>query len=482
MTDGSTNKRALIIGSSLAALFTARVLSDHYDHITLIERDTLPQTPDHRAGVPQSQHAHGLLARGQQIIESHFPGIMSEMSEHGAAVGDVDDLCIVTPEGKLASTPAGEDGIFVSRYFLEWSIRERLKASHRVEIVDETQATRLLASNDGTSIVGVETRTRGGETQIQQHFADLVVDATGRHSKTPRWLTELGYEAPPEETINSGVGYFSRFYKRPDHFPADWQGVIINARPPHTPYCGLILPIEGDRWHVTLGNFAGQYPDTDWATSDEGFMAIAQELADPSLYEALRIAEPITSVRAYRTPVNHFRHYENLEQMPKNFLVVGDAICAFNPIYGQGMSTSAMGSLVLAEALNDRRPGWERAFQQNLAKTVATPWFIATSEDMRWSNVQLEGAVRNQWVGRIMRGYVSRLLRAARHDEQLALAYTRLLNLLEKPSYLMRPSMMARVAVYMLQEKLGLRHDDHELALSPMMIASLRARTATPVR
>ncbi|MEM6529937.1 MAG: FAD-dependent monooxygenase, partial [Chloroflexota bacterium] len=466
---------AIIIGGSLAGLFAARVLADHYDEVVIIDRDEMPEIPRHRSGVPQSQHAHGLLARGQQIIEGHFPGIMASLVEQGAIQGDVDTVCIVTPAGKLASKPTGEEGVFVSRYLLEWTVRERLKQIPGVTLIEQTAVTRLLTNTDQSQVIGVETRPRKGKRPTEMRLADLVVDASGRRSRTPQWLVDLGYEAAPEEQINSGVGYLSRFYERPANFPADWEGLIVNARPPHNPRAGLILSIENDQWHVTLGNFAGHYPDTAQVTTDEGFLEYAATLSDPSLYEAIRVARPLTPVRAYRTPTNYLRHYEQLTRLPGHFIITGDAVCAFNPIYGQGMTTSAMDSVVLAEALRDHGPGWERRFQHQLAKTVSTPWFIATSEDLRWAGVRLTGTSIPPGT-RLLRQYINALLRAARHDEVVAEAYTRLLNLLEQPSSLLRPSIVARVAAYNLRPRRTRADQGDAWALSPSMITMLRDR------
>lgn len=454
MVSRNEPSHAVVIGSSLGGMFAARVLSEHYDRVTVIERDALPEAPEHRACVPQSHHAHALLAAGQRVIERHFPGIMADLVEGGASRGGMERLMVVSPFGKLHPASIGEDGVLVSRYRLEWTVRRRLFADPRVRLLAETEATGPLATADRSRIVGVELRRRGGSNEVTQLTADLVVDASGRASKVPEWLRALGYEAPPEESINSGIGYASRFFARPPGFSADWDGLIINARPPDNPRAGLILPVEGDRWHVTVGNFAGHYPDSADVTSDAGFLAYAAMLPDPTLRDALRAAVPLTPVKLYRTPTNRLRRYEDLARAPAGLIVTGDAVCAFNPIYGQGMSASALASLTLAETLPARRPGWEREFQRKLAQTVAGAWFIATSEDLRWSGVQLTGAARRPGAA-LLRRYVDELLQAARTDPQVSRAYMRMLNLLDPPAALLRPGVVARVAGATLRRALG---------------------------
>ena len=141
-------------------------------------------------------------------------------------------------------------------------------------------------------------------------YADLVVDASGRHSKALQWLTDLGYEAPRVETINSNLRYASRFYLKPERFPAKWQNLIINGRPPND-RGGVMLSVDNGRWHVTLGGMGGKAPPID----EEGFLRWAQELADPSIYEAMRIAQPLTPIRGYGTPENHLRHFEMMRAL-----------------------------------------------------------------------------------------------------------------------------------------------------------------------
>ncbi len=474
MRIGIDSDHAIVIGGSLAGMFAAHALRNHFAQVTVVERDDLPEDAGHRAGVPQSHHAHGLLARGQQIIEAQFPGIMAELQRDGALETRLERLVIVTPAGKMTPTQDAESGTFVSRYLLEWKIRQRLMSDTRIRFIFRAEAVGLHTDASRTRVTGVALRYRKGQTGDTTLYGNLVVDATGRRSDAPRWLSALGYDPPPEETVNSGVGYLSRFYRRPNNFPADWDGIIINARPPHNPRAGLILPIEGDRWHVTLGNYAGHYPKAEAAT-DAGFLEFAQQLADPSLYEAIRVAEPLTPVKMFRTPTNRFRHFEQLRRTPEGFIAVGDSVCAFNPIYGQGMTTSALGSLVLAEVLSDRSPGFERRFQRALARAVDAPWFIATSEDLRWPGVMLQGASPRLGTP-LLRRYVTLLLEAACADPVVSRAYMRMLNMLDLPVALLRPAVAVRVFGHALGRRLGLISASDEWALSPAMIAFLRTQ------
>lgn len=468
------HSHALVIGGSMGGLLAARVLSEHFARVTVLDRDAFPNAPEHRSGVPQSRHAHGILVRGQQIIAELFPGIMPEL--HAAGATTQGPLAVVSPAGKLPLYEMDVDGAWVSRTLLEHHVRERLKAVHNVRIVSQVEATELVATPDKRRVVGVNVRYRDPQREPEQRRADLVVDLSGRTSKAPEWLAALGYDAPPEESINSGLGYASRFYRKPEGFPAEWAGLLINGRPPHNPRAGLILPVEHDQWHVTVGGFAGHYPPTDEA----GFLAWAEALPDPSLYEAIRVAEPLTPIRGYRTPTNRLRRFERLSRRPAGFVVMGDAVCAFNPIYGQGITTRALEALALRGVLQ-RTPDvtserFARRVQRAVAEVVAAPWTIATGEDLRWPGVTLNGAEAG-FGTRFIHRYSDVFLKQALHDDALSTTYQRMINMLEPPATLMNPGSVVRVLAGTLRRKAA----SPDFALSAEAVRELRARRTWPL-
>lgn len=476
-------EHAVVIGGSMGGLFAARILSDHFDRVTIVDRDAFPEEPDHRKGVPQSHHAHAVLARGQEVIEQLFPGYVAEVNQAGAKAGG--KLSLVAPFGKLAEAEQGEgnselgEGTFLSRFLLEWTIRRRVAALKGVRFISSTEVMSLVSTPDGSRVTGVNIRRRDKDKDLADITpevleADLIVDASGRRSKAPQWLEELGYDAPPEETINSGLGYASRFYEKPDNFPDEWDGIIINSRPPHNPRAGLILPIEDGKWHVTVGGYAGNYPPLD----EEGFLQWAKDLPDPSIYESIRVAKPITPIRGYRTPTNRLRHFEKIDRRPEQFIATGDSVCAFNPIYGQGMTTSALDSLVLKESLRQqkRRPekGFEGRFQEAIADTVAGPWSVATGEDLRWEGVKIDGAPSGMGT-KLQQSYTNLVLKRAVEDSVLSKAYQDVVQMMDRPTSLFKPALALRVLREALTSK-----DRTELAnapaLSPRALADLRSR------
>jgi 2-polyprenyl-6-methoxyphenol hydroxylase-like FAD-dependent oxidoreductase len=487
--DGGEGRRggrhAVVVGGSMAGLLAARVLADRFERVTVVDRDRFPEAPNHRKGVPQSRHAHGILERGQRIIGRLFPGIADELFAAGALAGGEGALAIVSPAGKLplgevGGEEGGGKGFFASRFLLEWHVRRRLAAYEGVGFVTDREVTGLVASEDNGRVVGVRIRRRDGDEDPELLGADLVVDASGRNSKAPRWLVELGYEAPPEETINSGIGYASRFYNKPADWPADWEGIIVNGRVPDNPRAGLILPIEDDKWHVTVGGFADNHPPTD----EQGFLEWAKSLPDPSIYEAIRVAEPNTTIRGYRTPQNRLRRFERLDRWPEGFIVTGDAVCAFNPIYGQGITVSAMDAELLEESLRHKggaEPGFAGRFQRELAKVVAAPWLVASSEDLRWG-VESQG-VRTTLKTRFIHRYMDLVLRRAHKDAGVARTYMGVIGMVAPPSSLFGPKVMVRVLWEALRPKgayLGklVPSSEEEFALSSEAIGKLRVRPA----
>ncbi|MGH3770941.1 MAG: FAD-dependent oxidoreductase [Pseudonocardiaceae bacterium] len=472
----SSGRHAVVIGSGLAGLLAARVLVDHFDQVTILDRDRFPDKPEHRKGTPQSFHAHGLPLRGREIIDELFPGIEADLGAAGASTGrDSVPFQVVSPFGPLPSRPQPGEFIMYSRFLLEWAIRARLTQYSQLRLLPEAEAVGLDTSLAGTGaangrVTGVQVRYRKGAGEGVL-AADLVVDASGRGSKAPQWLATLGYGEVEEEVITSGIGYASRFYAKPDQFPTDWTGLVINGRVPRNPRAGLILTIENGQWHVTLGGYANAAPPTDEA----GFMQWARDLPDPTIYEAIRVARPLTPIRGYRTPTNRLRHFERVARWPAGFVVTGDAVCAFNPLYGQGITVSAMDALVLRQCLQGHsggaRAGFEQAFQRRLAKNVATPWFVASTEDLRWPGVQLQGAPPRRGTA-LVRRYLDLVLRAAVRDAYLTEKYLSLIMMTAHPRVLFAPGVLARVARVVISGKAGI--PTQPFALSSQALAMLR--------
>lgn len=450
---GENGKHAVVLGGSLAGLLAARALARHFDRVTVIERDAYPSNTAVRKGVPQAGHVHALMRRGQQAIEELFPGILEELLADGAHLVDVaGEVAWLTPAGWGTRFPSDLKLVGFTRPLLDLHVRRRLAYDPRVCILEETETLRLLPGAEN-GVRGVLCRTRRTGRSEEELRADLFVDATGRGSRAPRWLEELGYRAPEETVVNGFLGYASRLYRVPAGVASDWKGAYVQLAPPERTRGGIMLPVEGGRWLVTLLGGGRDYPPTD----DEGFLEFARGLASPVIYDAIKEAEPLTPVRSHRATENRRRHYERLHRQPDNFLVMGDAACAFNPVYGQGMTAAALGALALDESLCEQRRrhasgetgGLARRFQRRLAKANAAPWLLATGEDFRYRGV--EGGAPGV-VTRLMHRYMDAVVRLATRDEVVRRVLLENVHMLKTPPSLFHP----RVSLRVLAQTLGL--------------------------
>jgi 2-polyprenyl-6-methoxyphenol hydroxylase-like FAD-dependent oxidoreductase len=435
---------AVVIGASMAGLLAARVLAGHVDRVTVVERDRLPDGAGHRKGVPQGRHLHVLLPAGLAVLDRLFPGFGRELQAAGAVPFEAPrELAMLTSAGWLDRRGTAGVALSASRPLVEDLVRRRLLELPGVAVLDGHEATALAPTAGGRSVRGVALRRVDGGIPSTVD-ADLVVDASGRGSRTPVWLAELGFPAPRTTQIDSHVAYASRIYRIPDGFAADWKAVMLMARPPENPRTGYLFPIEGGRWIVSLTGAAGQHPPTD----EEGFAAFARSLPSPIVAEAVAEAEPVTDIRGHRGTANRRWHVEWLPRWPERLVVLGDAVCAFNPIYGQGMSAAAWAAETLDDSLRRwrrTRPGWDldgfsRQFQQRLARRVADPWTISSGEDLRYPTTTGSSpgpALRAQ------HRYLDRVVEAATTDPAVAVAWIRVLGMLDRPTALFRPRIVA---------------------------------------
>jgi 2-polyprenyl-6-methoxyphenol hydroxylase-like FAD-dependent oxidoreductase len=285
----------------------------------------------------------------------------------------------------------------------------------------------------------VGARVQSAEAEARTLPAELVIDATGRGSRTPELLARLGFGKPRISEVGVDVGYATRLFRRTRYVPG-WKAMLVTPTPPATRRIGVLFPVEGQRWIVTLGGWFGEHPPTDEA----GFMEFAKGLPSRDLHEFVRGLEPLSAIKAYRFPSSLRRHYEELT-LPDGFNVVGDAAASFNPIYGQGMTVAALEGLGLRDCLQKHRAGsivgLSRAVQRMVARTIDIPWMVAVGEDLRYP----EAIGSRPLPQRVINAYLARVHRASAHDADVALAFQRVMHMLEAPPSLLRPRTVWRV-------------------------------------
>ncbi len=440
---------AIIIGGSLAGLLASRVLAKHFDRVTIVEQDFLPEKPAPRPGIPQSRHPHILLTRGKIILEEFFPGLENELIAAGAPSLEPRSIGWFSPAGWAPHfSPDVNDLMMFSRDLLDWHIRHRLAENTNVHFLEGGKVTGLLANASRAEVAGVSVRFRDRHKQANIHtenlYADLVVDAGGKVSKTPQWLKSLGYEPPQETTINAFVGYASRIYEGSGKLSGT-APLFVSTAPPFGTRGGGIFSIEGNRWLAILLGGDRDYPPADEA----GFLEFARTLPTPRMYDAIKDAEAITPVYSYRGTENRLRHYERLARYPENLIIIGHAVSAFNPIYGQGMTVAALDAQVLDKCLQKQRErypegdltGLARQVQQKLAKLHTTPWTFAISQDSRYPGSQ--GAKLNL-ATRLTIDYMDLVLKVMVSDAKVCQAFLQVMHMNELPTVLFHPSIAVK--------------------------------------
>lgn len=427
---------AIVIGASIAGLVAARALAGHFGQVTVLERDTLPEQALPRRGVPQGQHAHGLLAAGLHSLEALFPGFTQDMVQAGAHLGDAAENMLWHQFGAArARSHSGISVLATSRPLLETVVYKRVKALPNVRFETNCAVQNLLLSADGGRVNGV--LVRGGDDVVLPRAADLVVDASGRGSQAPLWLNRLGYPTPRQTEIEINVGYTTRTYRTPPGLMGQDIIKVIVPTAPKQKRAGVLIAAEGERLILTVVGSLGNHAPTE----EERFLEAVRTLPAPDIYEVIRHAEPLTAAVQYRFPHNQRRHYEHLKYFPIGFLVMGDALCSFNPVYGQGMTVAALEAVALQEELKAGLDSLGGRFFRRAARIIDTPWTIAVGEDLRYPQVQ---APRPPSV-RLTNWYVAQVLRASHRDPLVCNAFHRVANLLQPPSSLFKPEVVLRV-------------------------------------
>jgi 2-polyprenyl-6-methoxyphenol hydroxylase-like FAD-dependent oxidoreductase len=420
----------------MAGLLAARVLTDAYGRVTVVERDILPSDFDNRRGVPQGRHLHTLHAHGRELLDELFPGFTADAVQAGAVTADTLGSCRIHVSGQhLCQADIGLPLLGASRPFLEGHVRQRVKALPSVRFLENSDAVGLVIDDD-RRVTGVRVAHREEGSTEQKVSADLVIDATGRGSGTPRWLEQLGYPPPEVDRVEIGLGYSSRRYRlRPGALGDD---VAIFTGPTlANPRAGAVAPLEDDQHMVTLAGILGDHPPLDPA----GFHAFATTLCFPDIAQALVGATPLNDPVPSRFPVSVRHRYEQLRRFPAGLLVIGDAVCSFNPIYGQGMTVAAMEATTLRHMLRGGSPPAPRQYFRRIAKMIDTPWEIAVGGDLAFPGVPGRRTAKV----RMVNAYLPRLHAAATTDSSLGRAFIQVVGMVDRPEGLVRPDRALRV-------------------------------------
>lgn len=383
MTSRLIGERAVVVGAGMAGLPAARALADHFEQVVVLERDTLPADASYRAGTPQARHTHALLAGGQRALDDLFPGFEQDLAEAGAVPLSV-GLDLRHERPGYDPFPARDVGLVahaMSRPLIEFTLRQRVKHHDNITIRERCRAKDVMTSPDGAAVSAIRFEDSDGRNETLS--ADLVVDASGRANLTNPLLEALGRPRPEETIIRVDICYATAVFAIPDDPPAGWKAVLTFDSPAEGGLGAVMAPLERGRWIVTLVGHHGDQPPGD----RDGFLAYARRLRTRTIYEAIKEAEPLVEIARFGFPASVRRYFERLEGFPQGLLPFGDAICRFNPVYGQGMSVAAQEGCLLRQILQERagKPdalaGLAPAFFTESAALIETPWTLAAIPD-----------------------------------------------------------------------------------------------------
>jgi 2-polyprenyl-6-methoxyphenol hydroxylase-like FAD-dependent oxidoreductase len=429
-------QHAVVLGGSMAGVLAARILAESYREVVVIDRDRVLGVRDARRGAPHTRHAHGLHARGHLIFEELFPGLTAELSAAGVPTGDLGEMRWYFNARRLQPAKTGLVSVTAPRPVLEDHVRARVAALSNVRFLERCDILGLAATPRGERIVGVRVQRQHDGADPEVVDADLVVDATGRGSRTPAWLEQLGYERPAEERVKVGLAYTTRHYRTAPQMFDGVQSINPVASPAH-PRGAFFGQIGRDLCILSLTGVLGDYPPTEPAA----FLEFVRTLPVPDVYDAVRDAEPLDDPVSFRFPASMRRRYERVARFPDGLLVLGDAACSFNPVYGQGMSVAALEALTLRAHLRlGVRPS-PRRFFADIARVIDTPWDISAGGDLDFPGV--EG--RRTLKVRAGNAYMARVQYAASKDPRVTDALMRVAGLIDPPQALMHPAMLRRV-------------------------------------
>jgi 2-polyprenyl-6-methoxyphenol hydroxylase-like FAD-dependent oxidoreductase len=422
-------EQAVVCGAGMGGLLAARVLSEFYGTVTLVERDKLPDAADQRRGVPQGRHFHVLWSRGADELARLFPGIHDDLIAGGAEVCDDGDLSRVSirvaghelsREGKF-SDPSAVKLHLLSRPLLESHVRQRVSAIDNVEILDGHDVVDPIAPNPhrvtGANIVD---RDSGAKRELN---ADLLVDAMGRSARTPAFLDDLGYGRPVADRSTTNANYTSLLLRIPEGIIKERMTFVVPE--PKKPTGGAFSVYEHDTWIFTLTRLADNEPPNDLT----GMIRMATQFAPPALLRALKRGEPIGEISVFRYPGAIWRRYDQMDRFPAGFLVFGDAICSTNPIYGQGMTVAALEATALQDCLTDGNGDLSRRFFAAAADQIGPMWASNQFNDLYMDSGDPDHAASKELLE-----FREAVLSAAESSPALTEKLYRSMNLVDPPT------------------------------------------------
>jgi 2-polyprenyl-6-methoxyphenol hydroxylase-like FAD-dependent oxidoreductase len=443
ITSGRLARRAVVIGAGIGGLSAAGALAPYFERVDILERDNLPVSAGSRSGTPQDRHPHGLLAGGLQALDQIFPGFKRDLAAAGAvSVAFARDVQLERPDvGVLPKRDFGIGVLAATRPLIEGVLRRRVEAITNITLRPASRVTGIVPASSGLRTRGVQFVDGSGRPQTLD--AELVVDASGRGAPTLALFETLGRERPSTTEIGVDITYSTVVVEIPRDAADDWKLVLTLPDSPRIALHAVLVPIEGGRWITGIA----EHGRSAWVDTWDAFLDMSRSLITPTVYNALRYARPPDGIRHYRFPASIWKHFERLPQLPPGVLPVADALCRFNPIHGQGMSSAAKQALLLRDVLSraaaepDPIAAAQAGFMAEVASVLETPWTMSTSADLAFPETRAE---RPENFAQSRR-FEEALFRAAVADPVVHRAMLEVAQLLAPHQRLRDPDIMRRI-------------------------------------
>lgn len=437
-------QRAIVIGAGIGGLSVAGALSAAFKEVIILERDVLPASIMSRAGVPQDRHPHLLLAGGLRALDALFPGFAQDLVAAGAVTVDVQkDIQYERADvGALPRRDCGSSVLSASRPLIEHTLRRKVVAIANVTLQAQCRVTEIVPATI-RPLVKFESDAGVGAA-IE---ADFVVDASGRGAPTVNLLDVLGWEKPQETVVGVDISYATAVL-RPGRTDFDWKNLVTLPDPATSSLAGLVIAIEGGRWFATIA----QHGATDRPGSWDGFLAAARGLKTSSIYNAICKMLPPGGLRHFVFDESRWQHFERLEMLPRGILPVADALCRFNPVYGQGMTVAACEAKLLHDIVGrvageaDPIEALQTAFMSEVGALLQAPWNMGVSADFAYPTTRGERPDRYEEG----RQFEAALFRTIVADPVVHRAFSDVVQLLEPFDLLNEPDIRRRIEAHSL--------------------------------
>ncbi|WP_042454318.1 FAD-dependent oxidoreductase [Neobacillus dielmonensis] len=434
-------EKAIILGGGISGKLTARVLSNFYKEVIIIERDQEPTGPFPRKGAPQGNHIHALLHAGEYGLEKLFPGITENFYSTGAVkINSTQDLAWFHHGVWKLRYDGGYTTTLQTRPHLEWHVEQYLRTIPNITILYNNTFRDYEYDETENRIIGIKINDG---SSVKTIYGDLIVDASGASSMTTGWLKNRGIQIP-EEKVKIGLIYISKVFQLPADLNRDWTIKLVYPNPPQEKIGGTISKIEGNRYIVTFIGYHDEIDEKQVLKNDSSFLELAKKLPKDDIYQALKEAVPVSNTSVFRVPQIIWRKYEKIKQLPNGLLLIGDTICRIDPVFGQGMSIAVLETLALQNLLQNEHQSQQqliRAFQQRAAKIIAPIWSMVLTEDFRYPAT----IGKKPFILPFMQWYSKNIFLLSAQNQETYHTFIKVMNLVRPITILMNPKILYRV-------------------------------------